>query len=416
MTAPRFFLFALPIAAMLLSTEVMAARRHADKTVIDPVLAGPPPPEATAQPVKARPGPWGDLEWITTYLEAPDEILDALRTPDPNPHWNFPGGTEASIRGLFTRAGCPPDLQQRFFDPHRILVQDGAMTLFPQVTDLVALKPEMRQVIYSELAKSPINESQYEPIIIAGTLEDWLRDSRLRPELREIIRKMSWRRGKALAFSDLRVLIDNAASDTEVRRILKAVTRTPTLLGQLQISPGSATRALVEYWTAGNPRSEVLPIMESALHRTGGATLDITHLLPPLPRRRLYTFPTPDLGAGGRYPDAQWTALNFFTSHGTDPSLGPRTGDENFLADYVAVAPPYRFGDMLCLRDEQGQIKHACTYVADDVVFTKNGARSIKPWVLLPLQQVEDIYSGTATGKIDGFRKKPAVVTRAVEK
>jgi hypothetical protein len=356
--------------------------------------------------VKAHPGPWGDLEWSSMYMEAPEAILDTLRKPDPNPHWIFPNATEASLRQLCAQADLPEDMQNRLFDPKRVLVQEGTMTLFPTIDDLEAMKPEARAVIYAELAKSPQNEYHHDPLIITGSFDDWLRDARLRPELQNDFRRLSYRSGRVLAFSDIRVLLNHATTDAEVEHVFKTITRIRTLVGTLKISPGSNAAQLVEYWTGNRASSDVLPILESVTERTGGATLDITHLLPPLARRRLYTYPTIDLLTRGRLPDCHWTSLNFFTAMPQDYYLDMRLAANRLLEKYNSVESPYIFGDMLCLLNSEGQAIHSCIYIADDVVFTKNGENSLKPWILMPLQDVKDIYSRDTTGVVKGFRRK----------
>jgi hypothetical protein len=42
--------------------------------------------------------------------------------------------------------------------------------------------------------------------------------------------------------------------------------------------------------------------------------------------------------------------------------------------------------------DERGNIFHAVNYLADDLVFTKNGVSPLAPWVILPLDTVIDYY------------------------
>jgi hypothetical protein len=289
-----------------------------------------------------------------------------------------------------------------------MLTQDGIITLFPPLEDLEKMKPEVRQVVYAELAKSPLNEYHHDPLIIAGDVEDWLRDTKLRPELQNYFRKLSYRSGSVLAFSDIRLLLNHAESDAEVVHIFKTITRTRTLVGTLKINGSSNAQQLLEYWTGNHASSDVLPMLESATERSGGATLDITHLMPPLGRRRLYTYPTIDLLTRGRLPDCHWSSLNFFTSTPQDYYLDMRLAANRLLERYDPVESPYKFGDMLCLLNSEGQAIHSCIYIADDVVFTKNGENSLKPWILMPLRDVRDIYSRDATGVIKGFRRKPA--------
>jgi len=378
---------------------------HASKSV-KPMVEKSEANEGVDAIRKAHPGPWGDIEWSSMYLEAPDFILESLAKPDPNPHWTFPNTTEAQVRQLFARVGLPEGMQKRLLDPKRELAREGSLTFFPLVDDLEALKPDVRSAIYAELSKYPENEWHHDPLFITGDIEEWLRDTKLRPELQDEFRRLSYRCGRALAFSDTRLLLNHATSDDEVEHIFKTVTRTRTLTGTLKVPPGTDARQLVAYWTGNRPGSDVLPILRFITERSGGARVDITHLLPPLARRRLYTYPTMDLLVRGRLPDCHWTSLNFFTTMAPDYYLDIRLAADRLVEKYDEVNSPYIFGDMLCFFNAQGQAIHSCIYIADDVVFTKNGQNSLRPWVLLPLQDVKDIYSRDMAGGIKGFRRK----------
>jgi len=75
------------------------------------------------------------------------------------------------------------------------------------------------------------------------------------------------------------------------------------------------------------------------------------------------------------------------------------------VGSYQTVEAPYRFGDVLCFLDE-GEGLHTCVYVADDIVFTKNGDSVLAPWVLMQLQDVESIYRRSPSTRIQGYRLK----------
>jgi hypothetical protein len=44
------------------------------------------------------------------------------------------------------------------------------------------------------------------------------------------------------------------------------------------------------------------------------------------------------------------------------------------------------------MADERGGLFHAVNFLADDLVFTKNGVSPLAPWVILPLDEVLDYY------------------------
>ena len=114
--------------------------------------------------------------------------------------------------------------------------------------------------------------------------------------------------------------------------------------------------------------------------------------LPPMARTYLYTFPTLESGAEGRLPDCQWTSLNFFHSTPHDYFLDARLTAARLNEAYETVEGPYRYGDVLEFIDGRGDAQHACVFLADNIVFTKNGEGMIKPWVLMWLADVKKLY------------------------
>jgi hypothetical protein len=373
--------------------------------------AAPPPrtqKEQTPQVSEAKAGPWGRIEWTPIYLEAPDSLLAVTEKPNSIPHWCFPGASGASLLALFERAGLPAEMRQRLLDPKRWTVQDDVVTIFVPVSDVEALTPEARDIIYAELARSPLNEFKHDPVFIIGGLDEWLRDTQLPAETQALIRKLTYHCGRALAFSDIRVLLTHAKSEAEVQHIFKTATRTRTLIATLKIPSGADEKQIIDYWTAGRPNSDIVPLIESLSSRSCATTLDITHLLPSFARRRLYTYPTPDLAVRGRMPDCHWTSLNFFKSIPQNYYLDTRLASAHVVENYTAVEAPLHFGDVLIFMDDQGNAAHSCVYIADDIVYTKNGENSLTPWILMRLPDVQDIYLRGPQWRMQAFREKIA--------
>jgi hypothetical protein len=42
--------------------------------------------------------------------------------------------------------------------------------------------------------------------------------------------------------------------------------------------------------------------------------------------------------------------------------------------------------------DEEGNLFHAAVYLADDLVFTKNGTSPIAPWTIMPIDHLKSYY------------------------
>src|SRR5450432_822262 len=324
-----------------------------------------PAPDKTKEPIwHSHFGPWGNIEIHCTYLEAPDSLIAELPKPNSIPNWNFPGATVASLKQLFDKAALSSEVQARILDPKRMLTKNGVLSVFPPLSDLEAMTHEQRDVIYTELEKSQLNEFQRDPvIIIGGDLDDWLRESHLTNEQQQVIRKMTWHRGHALAFSDIRALLNHAQSDTEVFHICKTMTRTRTLIADLKIPESSDVKPLIKYWTGEGRSPDIEPILESTAERESISTIDITHLLPPMMRRRLFTYPTAERITRGRMPDCHWTSLNFFNSSPDDYYLDTRLASSHIIEHYAPVAAPYQFGDVLIIQDNTGQAIHSCVFI-----------------------------------------------------
>ena len=60
--------------------------------------------------------------------------------------------------------------------------------------------------------------------------------------------------------------------------------------------------------------------------------------------------------------------------------------------NYRPVSEP-TFGDLLFLLKPDGTMIHIAVFIADDVVFTKNGESNAKPWLLMKWEDVLASYS-----------------------
>ena len=349
---------------------------------------------------------FGEIRVRTIYLEAPDHLLALIQKPTSRPRWAFAGGTQASVRELLVRAGLPAEMLARMMDPARQVMQDGAFVLFPEIDDLLALTPAQRAAIYPELAKSPLNEFHRDPVFIVGeTLDDWLRQSHLGERQKAAFRRMVWKRGDTLVFSDLRTLLTLAETPQEVQEVFRTMSRTRALIVDLSLPEKADPAALADYWSAGFADADTLPFLKGALQRDSVTSVDVSRLLPPMARRRLYTYPTLDQAIGGRFPDCHWTSLNFFNNTPVGYYLDTRLASGALLSNYEPVDGPRRFGDVLVYVTGDSVI-HSCVFVADDIVYTKNGENILAPWVLQRLSDVSAIYRATPDIQVRTFRLK----------
>src|SRR5207248_1383191 len=137
----------------------------------------------------------------------------------------------------------------------------------------------------------------------------------------------------------------------------------------------------------------------------GGASVNISYLLPPFARVRLYTYARPTDATAGRQ-NCFWTALNFFNEDPDQRFVDADFAQRVLATDYEQVFGPAEFGDVISVRDPSGTPVHMCVYLADDVVFTKNGLDRIAPWVLMKMPDMLASYQARPLGVAVFWQRK----------
>ena len=369
--------------------------------------------------VTCNAGPWGKLEYYHVYLEAPSYLVEQFPLPSSKSRWVFTPQQESSLPSILAETGLTAaQVEAVLSAPGKLSNADGVY-LFPPPQLILDISPEVRGKLYAILRKIPANEYHVDPVLILNDdPEKWFANSELRPEIIDMIDKLSYRRGDLTAFSDLSLLMNLASGESEGRQILKAMTRTRSMILRTIINDHSEVDENMKYWTTGLNlrRKDVVPMLHSVVATQGVEKLDILHLLPALPRKLLYTYPDPTMGADGIFPDCHWTSLNFFNYNAESYLLDSRLATTKVLESFAQVEPPYRFGDVLFFLDtKQGDAFHSCVYIADDIVYSKNGRNLLSPWILTKLNDIKDVYLYDGNGRVQGFRNKKSTFAPAGE-
>jgi hypothetical protein len=380
-----------------------------------PALADPGEPSGNLAPLpqpqifECAGGPWGRVQWHYIHLEAADWLLDWRGNAPAVTAWYFPQKATASLASFLTASGVPPETVNRWAtDPRTIHDATGGVTLYPSPEDIVNLSPPTRAAIYAVLATASENAAHIHPLqILDADVDAWLGRRAVRPAIRELVKKLAYRREGRLCFSDRPVLLHYAISEAEARDLTKLGTRIRCVMAYLQIGPREDTQALDAYWSAGFRRKDALPILDSVSMLPGGGRLGLSHLLPAEARKLLYTYPTPEMVARDNVPDCHWTALNFFTESPQNAFLDPRLARAQVLDGYDAVQPPCRFGDILVFVKAAGGLAlHSCVFLCDELVFTKNGESPAAPWIISTLSDVRTQYSQSGSDEIRVYRRR----------
>lgn len=367
----------------------------------------PAAPESTGI-LKCAPGPWGEIEYHYVYLEASEQLVSNFAMPSTQPRWSFPGATVEQLAALFDAARIPADWSELWLSPKHLIVQPDALHILVPLEHLEALMPEQRSFLYRELAKSPMNDFHKDPVFItSGSVADFLNHTDIASDHARWFERMCYRRGNVLCFSDIPALIGRARDAAEARRLFKLCSRTRAIIARLSVTPKTDCAALLSYWTNSERRKDMLPLLQSLMDMRHAGTIDLIHLLPPLARKLVNSYPPLALGRHGRMPDCHWSSLNFFNYEPQDCYLDSRIAASHVLENYEQVSEPYRYGDKLFFVDgPNGGSYHSCVYIAEDLVFAKNGDNAANPWIITRLGDQKQVYLSGNAGRIQAFRRK----------
>jgi hypothetical protein len=284
---------------------------------------------------------------------------------------------------------------------------EAGLKVFPSDDLLLALAPEVRGKLYGRLSANAANHYMAQPYrILEGGLGEKFRDSGVNRETVDLVRRLLYPRGRTLCFSDVELVLRRAPDEKTEIEILKALTRQPAVLTRVRIRPDTDIDKLLGYWASGSGArvKDVRPLLEALKRLKGGSSIGVGFLLPPFARERLYTTPLPTK-PGEKGEDCHWSALNFFSTTPDD-----RFSDIAFTSRYIdencyQIAKPTMLGDLVFLLDEKGGVIHSAVYVADDLVFTKNGINYAQPWILMHMKDLLALYSSLDEPKTLFYRR-----------
>jgi hypothetical protein len=253
-----------------------------------------------------------------------------------------------------------------------------------------SMLPSTRKKLRDLLKKQPKNVYFTYPVIIeTNHPKTWFLQAGLLPETVDLITSLCYQEGELTLFSDVTYVFSKIKSPEEQERFLGATTRTRALAVRLRITEQTDLLTLKDYWTLNNRRKEILPILQAITETPMVETLDITHLLPPSARLRLYTFPL----SSSDSENCHSTCMEF---NGVQLiGVTPKTADWESIFNSVTIPATgdLQLGDIIVLKDKRDEYPiHSAVYIAADIVFTKNGVSPNCPWVLMLWQDVVDLY------------------------
>jgi hypothetical protein len=349
--------------------------------------------------------PWGELVEIDVNLEQPEEYLAFELVKAAVSVWTLDASSAEQARAVLLECGLTSTQADAALS--RTEHSEAGLKIFPSDDLLLALAPETRAKLYDRLSENPANHYMAQPYrILESGLDKKFRGSGVDRETVDLVRKLLYPRGKNWCFSDVELVLRRTPDEKAKIAVLKALTRQPAVLTRVRIRPETDIDKLLGYWASGSGAraKDVRPLLEALKRLQSGGTISLMYFLPPFVRDRLYTTPLPTK-SGEKGEDCHWSALNFFNAtpddRFSDAAFTSRYIDEN----YYQIAKPAKLGDLVFLLDEKGGVIHSAVYVADDLVFTKNGINYAQPWILMRMKDLFALYSSLDEPKTLFYRR-----------
>jgi hypothetical protein len=394
---------------LLLSLSAVSAVAQEVPRTANP--AGAAPASDHRLPVSVLPpGPWGSLEYYRIPLTCPSDSLANLRTPSQRVEWCIPATNQTGLEAELLSAGLTGTEIAIVLKGATVLATSELMRVFPSEEAVLGMGFETRRKLYQHLGTIRENRFHRRPLYIATeNLSSWFDGSGIPRPVIEDIAKLAYPtpRGVGYFFADLPFTLRRTDSLKEERLLLSGLTRRQGLVVRLRVTRENLSPEIGNYWNAGYKNKAVMPILDAVAHANDGAAIDISHLLPATPRQYLNRFPEPSDAVDGRLPDWFWTCYNFFRFTPRDVYADSPERDTLLLEEFVPGIPPLQFGDLVMLNSGT-KIIHGCIHIADDIVFTKNGADFFSPWVLMRLEDVVASQDLIGDVTLSAYRKVPA--------
>ncbi len=397
------FSFALIAASTLVMYGLLASRSHAAGTGNAAAHSGSAQNNDT--PLKETPA-WGELKAVDVELEQPQEYYTFEMDLNRTPAWWFNGMTVDRVRGLMQSCGLDASQIEHATSAALMTATPSNVVIRPDDALILGLTPEVRARFYTELSHDDDNHYMQFPFCFTeDAFESRIGKGELNPALTERIRKLCYQRGDTKCFSDYEMVLRSEPSETERLRLVKTLSRQSAVLARLHIRPDTDIDKVLGYWGRGIQVKDVRPLLESLKRLDGGGDISLLYLLPKFARERLYTFPLPPK-PGDPGLDCHWSTMNFFSETPDNRFANPAYTTPYLLEHYYQVAKPCLYGDLVLILNEHGNAIHSGVYLADDLIFTKNGNNYAQPWKLMRLKELVRMYSINSGSRMVTYRDK----------
>ena len=353
-------------------------------------------------------GAWGTLVTRNINLERPVEYLtEEVTSPKPEV-WVFTGMKPEAVKALFAQDGLSTAQVAEAFAPGTVTETGSGTVLQPSEKFLLSLDGPTRGKLYIALAGAGMNLYLDYPYIFPGDIIDSIyNDSRVDPEDVALFKKLIYLNGNVSQLSDDPFLLTKIPTVERRVALARSMSRQSAVLAGLVIKPDTDIDKIASYWgNLPNVRfTDIRPMMEALKELPEGGNLSLFYLLPKFARDRLYTFPLSPQ-AGEPTMDCHWSTFNFGNDTPDNQFNNPAYAVDYIRKNYYQIAAPSICGDILLLMNDKQEVKHSAVFLADDIVFTKNGNNYRQPWMLMRIPDLLATYPATPPMKAIYMRRK----------
>lgn len=352
--------------------------------------------------------PWGELIVHDLDLEQPEEYAAYSDSTNGVERWTFEGMDPAQVRTLMLSCGLTASQTEQALLPSSVLSTSSNTVVLPDDELVFSLPPSVRAKLYGELGRFAANQLMQSPISLRGPEFDaWFGNGKLSAGTFSLIKMLAYRRGDVECLSDLAPLIRRVPDDTERIRLLRALSRQAAVLVGIHVRPDTDIDKLLGYWDRppGVRLINIRPLLESLQSLPNGGSASILYFLPPFARQRLYTYPLPS-SPSDPVMDCHWSTMNFFNETPDNRFDDPAYTFTYMKEHYYQVAKPIAYGDIIMIFNDQNIAIHSAVYLADDIIFTKNGSNFAHPWMLMRLEDLLSVYNSNHPPKVVVYRNK----------
>src|SRR6185437_758233 len=330
-------------------------------------------PESAPEPAQVP--PWGELIVRDIKIQPPEEYLAFELQHITPPEWVFDGLSVNQVRQVMLSSGLTPQQVDGALMASKVHVSRENTTVMPDNELVMALSPEVRAKLYHELAHGPENQHMRFPFTFSGNaFEETFATNKVSASTTALVKKLMYSRGQLQCFSDYELVLLQIGDKDEQMRLLRAISSESAVMAGVRIRPDTDIDKLLGYWAwpGGMRTKDVQPLLESMKNSPDGR-IGLVYLLPQFARQRLYTFPMPSR-PGDPAMDCHWSTMNFFNEVPDDHFTDPAFTVKYIEANYYQIAKVTKYGDIILFMDgDSNNAIHSAVYLADDIVFTKNG-------------------------------------------